>query len=68
MASKKPDYSAKVKFWLPTYSGDFEGGIYGCAVELFGMLPLAQQEKALEKMTAKVMKAKSEAADSVQQQ
>ncbi|HEI6730373.1 TPA: hypothetical protein SJ159_003607 [Yersinia enterocolitica] len=60
MATKKPDYSAKVKFWLPNYSGDFEGGIYGCTVELFDMLPLAQQEKALDKMTAKLMKAKSD--------
>ncbi|MBL3522832.1 hypothetical protein IM876_09165 [Serratia plymuthica] len=61
MATKKPEYSAKVKFWLPTYSGDFEGGMYGCTVELFGMLPVAQQEKALEKMTAKLMKAKADA-------
>ncbi len=52
MATKKPPYSAKVKFWLPTYSGDLEGGILGCAVEMFAMLPVEQQTVALEKMQA----------------
>ncbi|RQN03376.1 hypothetical protein [Pantoea ananatis] len=50
MAARKPPYSAKVKFWMPSYSGELEGGIQGCAVELFQMLPIEQQAKALQKM------------------
>lgn len=50
MAARKPPYSAKVKFWMPSYSGELEGGIQGCAVELFQMLPIDQQAKALQKM------------------
>ncbi|WP_394547181.1 hypothetical protein [Pantoea ananatis] len=50
MAARKPPYSAKVKFWMPSYSGELEGGIQGCAVELFQMLPIEQQATALHKM------------------
>ncbi|MBP2157154.1 hypothetical protein [Erwinia rhapontici] len=52
MATKKPPYSAKVKFWMPTFSGDLEGGMQGCAIEIFNMLPVDQQSEALKKMQA----------------
>ncbi|NIF20289.1 hypothetical protein [Candidatus Pantoea multigeneris] len=50
MAAKKPPYSAKVKCWLPTFTTEMDGGMQGCAVEIFYMLPLEQQAEALEKM------------------
>lgn len=52
MATRKAPYSAKVKFWLPTFSGDLEGGLQGCAIEMFYMLPSNQQAEALAKMQA----------------
>ncbi|WP_210502222.1 hypothetical protein [Pantoea ananatis] len=52
MAARKPPYSAKVKFWMPSYSGEFDGGMQGCAIELFYMLPVEQQATALETMEA----------------
>lgn len=52
MAARKPPYSAKVKFWMPSYSGELEGGMQGCAIEIFSMLPVEQQAKALERMQA----------------
>lgn len=52
MATKKPPYSAKVKFWHPNFTGEIEGGMQGCSIELFRYLPAEQREKALEKMQA----------------
>lgn len=52
MATKKPNYSAKVKYWMPTFSGELEGGIQGCVIEMFYMLPVDQQAIALAKMEA----------------
>ncbi|BEM41630.1 hypothetical protein [Serratia marcescens] len=50
MAIKKAPYSAKVKMWLPTMTADLEGGLRGCAVEMFRYLPAAQRVKALHDM------------------
>lgn len=52
MAAKKPPYSAKVKFWHPNFTGEIDGGMQGCAIELFRYLPAEQRAKALEKMQA----------------
>lgn len=52
MAAKKPPYYAKVKCWLPTITTEMDGGLQGCTIEMFYMLPVEQQATALAKMEA----------------
>ncbi|MCY1699512.1 hypothetical protein OVA10_15815 [Lelliottia sp. SL45] len=52
MATKKPPYSAKAKIWLPTMTGEVEGKLLGCVIEMFRYLPAPDRMMALNKMQA----------------
>ncbi|WP_221928081.1 hypothetical protein [Yersinia kristensenii] len=46
-STKKPNYSAKVKYWADGITGECSGGIIGCIDMLFTALPLDEREKVL---------------------
>lgn len=46
-STKKPNYSAKVKYWADGVTGECSGGIVGCIDMLFTALPLDKRENVL---------------------
>jgi hypothetical protein len=53
MATKKPDYSAKAKVWLPGYTMELDGNALGVINSIFGSLPPEMREKALSTLQEK---------------
>ncbi|EMJ3153877.1 hypothetical protein AAEY46_004415 [Yersinia enterocolitica] len=57
-STKKPNYSAKVKYWADGVTGECSGGIIGCIDMLFTALPIDKRERVLallaESHTSKV--------------
>ncbi|WP_337232154.1 hypothetical protein [Citrobacter portucalensis] len=47
-SNKKPNYSAKVKYWADGVTGQCSGGIVGCIEMLFFALPKDKREKCLK--------------------
>ncbi|CNK27797.1 Uncharacterised protein [Yersinia frederiksenii] len=46
-STKKPNYSAKVKYWSDGITGECSGGIIGCIDQLFLALPRDNREKVI---------------------
>lgn len=46
-STKKPNYSAKIKYWADGITGECSGGIIGCIDMLFTAPPLDKREKVL---------------------
>ena len=51
MAARKPDFSAKVKVWLPTYTMELDGGLVGCIKSMFRAVPDDKREALLTSLT-----------------
>lgn len=49
-STKKPNYSAKVKYWADGVTGECSGGIIGCIDMLFTALPRDKREKVIERI------------------
>lgn len=47
MAARKPDFSAKVKVWLPSYTMELDGGLIGCIKSMFRAVPDDKRESLL---------------------
>ncbi|CAH3645807.1 TPA: hypothetical protein ACNVTV_005089 [Citrobacter freundii] len=47
-SNKKPNHSAKVKYWADGVTGECSGGIVGCIEMLFFALPKDKREKCLK--------------------
>lgn len=48
-SNKKPNYSAKVKYWADGVTGECSGGIVGCIEILFFALPKDKREGCLKR-------------------
>lgn len=48
-SNKKPNHSAKVKYWADGVTGECSGGIGGCIEMLFFALPKDKREACLKR-------------------
>ncbi|HAT3689253.1 TPA: hypothetical protein I8574_004905 [Citrobacter freundii] len=48
-STKKPNYSAKVKYWADGVTGECNGGIVGCIEMLFFALPKDKREVCMKR-------------------
>ena len=48
-SNKKPNHSAKVKYWADGVTGEISGGIVGCIEMLFFALPKEKREAAMKR-------------------
>ncbi|WP_312839302.1 hypothetical protein [Pantoea piersonii] len=52
-SNKKPDYSAKVKFWANGITSECSGGISGCISAMFTSLPREKREALMKTLEEK---------------
>ncbi|NIG20575.1 hypothetical protein F3J37_18020 [Pantoea sp. Al-1710] len=49
-SNKKPNYSAKVKFWANGVTSECSGGMTGCISAMFTSLPKEKRESLLKQL------------------